>query len=323
MRRDYGPADEWLDAGIAYSREHDLDSWTLYMLGWRARAALERDRWAEATAAAQEVLRHPRSAAHTRILGLLVRALVRLRLGDPDADGPLDEALALARAIGELQRLAPAAAAAAERAWLAGDDGAIDAATADALALAAASGDVLVTGQLEAWRRRAGLPPDAGLRRTAGAREALELAETSRGRRGRHGRSSAAATTPRWRSPRRRWTMRQRATSSSDWRRSARAAPPPASPVACGRAGCAGCRGARPRRGRAASRAASSRCWRCWPTGLAQRGDRRDLVLSPKTVEHHVTAILRKLDTPTRGAAVALAVAQGMVPAREDGGSPR
>src|SRR6185503_4782979 len=121
------------------------------------------DRWAEATAAAQDVLRHPRSAAPTRISALLVRALVRLRLGDPDADGPLDEALALARASGELQRLAPAAAAAAERAWLADDDGAVDAATADALMLAAASGAVRVAGELEAWRRRAGLPPTPDL----------------------------------------------------------------------------------------------------------------------------------------------------------------
>ena len=57
--------------------------------------------------------------------------------------------------------------------------------------------------------------------------------------------------------------------------------------------------------------------------GLRNAEIARRLVLSPKTVEHHVTAILRKLDAPTRSAAVALAVAQGMVPAREDGGSPR
>ena len=118
--------------------------------------------------------------------------------------------------------------------------------------------------------RRAAAGAGARRPRPVGARARRDVPGTPRP----PGRSSAAATTPRWRSPRRRRTMRQRATSSSDWRRSARAAPPPASPGACGRAGCAGCRGARPRRGRAASRAASSRCWRSWPTDCATRRSR-------------------------------------------------
>jgi DNA-binding NarL/FixJ family response regulator len=39
------------------------------------------------------------------------------------------------------------------------------------------------------------------------------------------------------------------------------------------------------------------------------------LVVSRRTVDHHVSAVLRKLDAPTRGAAVAQARRRGFMPA--------
>ena len=50
-------------------------------------------------------------------LALTAIGLVRARRGETDAWGPLDEALALAEPSGELQRIAPVAAARAEVAW--------------------------------------------------------------------------------------------------------------------------------------------------------------------------------------------------------------
>ncbi len=41
----YAAAADYLSAGIEYCRDHDLDSWLLYMMSWKARADLEQGRW--------------------------------------------------------------------------------------------------------------------------------------------------------------------------------------------------------------------------------------------------------------------------------------
>src|SRR5262249_5506252 len=46
--RDYSYARRWLDTGINYSVERDLDGCRLYMVAWRARLHAEIGRWAEA-----------------------------------------------------------------------------------------------------------------------------------------------------------------------------------------------------------------------------------------------------------------------------------
>ena len=52
---DYARGEPNLDAGIAYCAEHDLDSWLVYMTGWRARAELDQGRWDAAAASASAV----------------------------------------------------------------------------------------------------------------------------------------------------------------------------------------------------------------------------------------------------------------------------
>ena len=114
--------DRHLDAGIAYCAEHDLD--LVGRLHDRLAGALRarpgplgrrrRDRRGRARGA-----RHPgrrRGSRRSTVLGRL-----RARRGDPDPWAPLDEALELARGTGEVQRLAPVAAARAEARWLAGE----------------------------------------------------------------------------------------------------------------------------------------------------------------------------------------------------------
>ena len=93
-----------------------------------------------------------------RITPLTVLGQLRARRGDPDSLVPLDEALQLAERTGELQRLGPVAAARAEARWLAAQDGAVAGETEVALAMAVAQADSWLTGELEAWRRRAGIP---------------------------------------------------------------------------------------------------------------------------------------------------------------------
>ncbi|HEX7964765.1 MAG TPA: AAA family ATPase [Gammaproteobacteria bacterium] len=111
---------KYLDAGIAYCEERDLDSWTRYMKAQRSDALLGLGRWDEAADDAASVLKHAAAAAIIRIPALVTLGQLRARRGDPDMDSPLDEAYRLAVPTGELQRLGPVMAARAEVAWLQG-----------------------------------------------------------------------------------------------------------------------------------------------------------------------------------------------------------
>jgi DNA-binding CsgD family transcriptional regulator/tetratricopeptide (TPR) repeat protein len=113
-------AGEMLSRGIAYCVEQDLASWEIYMTSWQARLALDQGDFEAAEHAAQMVLARGASAP-SRITALVVVALLRARRGDPDPEGPLQEAAALAQATGERQRLEPVQKAQRELRWLAGD----------------------------------------------------------------------------------------------------------------------------------------------------------------------------------------------------------
>jgi tetratricopeptide (TPR) repeat protein len=158
--RDYALADRHLDNGIAYCVERDLDSWRLYMAGWKSRSEFEQGRWAEAERTARMVLEHPNAAPPSRITPLAVLGRLRARCRASDVWDPLDEALELAERTGELQRLAPVAVARAEAGWLTGVAEQVAGETDKAFALAAARKDPWLLGELWAWRRRAGLMDD-------------------------------------------------------------------------------------------------------------------------------------------------------------------
>jgi len=94
--RDYREAISYLNEGLDYATEHDLDSWRLYMAAWRARAHFEQGDWTSAADEASWVLGHYRVSAITKIPALAVLGHVRVRRGDPDVDSILNEARDLA-----------------------------------------------------------------------------------------------------------------------------------------------------------------------------------------------------------------------------------
>lgn len=106
--------------GIEYCVDRDLDSWTLYLLGCRARLLLDRGDAAAARAGAESVLQRSELAAIAVIEPVLVLAHVHARAGDPEAAGYLARAAELADGMEEVQRVAPAAAARCEAAWIGG-----------------------------------------------------------------------------------------------------------------------------------------------------------------------------------------------------------
>ncbi len=146
----------WLEAGLAYTRDHDLDSWTLYMSGWLSVCEFWQGRWDAAASIAEDLLRHPRTAAASRIQPLIILGRIRVRRGDPQAAEALDEALDLAQGMGELQRLGPVSAARAEATWLAGNLEGTRAEAEGTYALALERGDPWMTGELGSWLWRVG-----------------------------------------------------------------------------------------------------------------------------------------------------------------------
>ena len=108
-------ADRFLAEGIAYCAEHDLASYGLYLRAWRARQAVNSGRWHAAGEEVSEVLAHPEASPPTQIVAHVVAGLLAARTGDHGrARGLLEQANAFAAPTGELQRLAPVAAARAE-----------------------------------------------------------------------------------------------------------------------------------------------------------------------------------------------------------------
>jgi len=153
------PLEDRVTAGMDYCSERGLDLWWLYLLAYRARSELDRGRWDEAADSAGFVLGNPRDAVLLRTIALVVLGLVRARRGDPEVWPLLDEALALTDHGKELQHIAPVAAARAEAAWLEGKHEAIAAETEEALDLAIRWRSAWAIGELTYWRSRAGVQP--------------------------------------------------------------------------------------------------------------------------------------------------------------------
>ena len=154
--KDFARAERWLAEGIAFDRQHDLDAWTHYLVGWQAQLRLEQGRLDDAERIAREVLATPRLTSVMRLPALSVLARVRVRRGEADAAQLLEEALAIALPTGEVQRIAPVVTAMAEAAWLRGDAPACLDALRHLERQPGAGVNAWEAGEVAAWRRRAG-----------------------------------------------------------------------------------------------------------------------------------------------------------------------
>jgi DNA-binding CsgD family transcriptional regulator/tetratricopeptide (TPR) repeat protein len=155
--RDYALALRYLDEGNAYATEHDLESCRRYMTTARARVHFEMGRWTMATDDAESVLAQSRGYNVARIPALTILGHVRVRRGDPDASGALAEAHQLAMQTKENQRLAPIALARIERAWLKGDLEHVVAEAQSILQIAKDDNDPWLHGEFAFWSWRAGV----------------------------------------------------------------------------------------------------------------------------------------------------------------------
>jgi DNA-binding CsgD family transcriptional regulator len=314
-QRRFAEAERYFTDGIAYCEEHELGSHAAFLRGERA-AALERTgRWDEAVRLSTELLAGADLSSLYRLHPLHVLGVIRARRGQPDAWGYLDEAAAAADASAEPQWIIPVRLARAGAYWLQGQ-------TAQAIREAELADDVSAgsdewdRGEIGAWLRRTGSPrpPRGELAGPYRLQVAGEWAEAAR--------VWAGLGCP-----------YEAALALHD--ASEEAALRQALKIFTGLGAPAAAQLTRHKMRRLGVRsipAGPRTATRSDPLGLTRRErEVLDLIsaghsnaeiaaklfLSAKTVDHHVSAVLAKLGTPTREAASAHAARLGVAGAAE------
>lgn len=117
-RREDTRVDADLDAALTFAREHELYGYLQYALGVRANVHLYRGEWDAAEVNARASLDLGEQRGVSLCPGLVCLGRLQARRGEPEAGATLDEAWRWATATGELQRIAPTVAGLAEHAWL-------------------------------------------------------------------------------------------------------------------------------------------------------------------------------------------------------------
>ncbi|NNC93213.1 MAG: AAA family ATPase [Acidimicrobiia bacterium] len=154
--RDYPTADRYLEEGLAFATRREVDGGRYYMMAERARFRFERGDWRGARSDVEWVLSQPEEPGITQMPARAVLARLEVRTGSPEAVASVEAAWELAEPTGELQRIAPVSAARAEHAWLRGDPAAARLSVADAYALAGQARQPWLTDELAFWMWRAG-----------------------------------------------------------------------------------------------------------------------------------------------------------------------
>ena len=121
IQRDYVAGFEYIQQGLAYCAERDLDFVSQGLRANKAQACLDRGAWAAADEGVTAILSIPDLAPANRALPLTVLGLVRARRGDPGVAAVLDELRDITLPTGEMHFISPMAAARAEWRWLQGD----------------------------------------------------------------------------------------------------------------------------------------------------------------------------------------------------------
>jgi len=309
--RDYAACLRCMNEGITYCVQNDLDYWRLALLGHRAKVQFEQGQWAEAEQdirAAQEFW----GTMETRSLVEPVLLRLQVRRGDPISPEALDAVRELARMTIMLDVAYYVAALFAEAAWLRGDLAQCCAEAAPMFQIICQRGTSRQIGELAYWLWRAGAltqsPPNAA------EPYAIQIA----------GDWQAAATM---------WEQfgcpYEQAMALMDGDEAAqrqalaifeRLGATPAAALVRQNLRAAGARSI-PRGPRPATREnpfgltpRELEILALLTRGMSNAQIAAWLHLSPRTVDHHVAAILAKLDVPSREAAAKVAAERGLLP---------
>ena len=171
-------AERYLTAAMKLAEDTEFFGILSYMQAARARLDFARGSWDEAVRDAEAAVD---AFLPARCPALIVLGRVHARRGQPQASRLLSSAWKLAVQIDELQRLGPAAAARAEDAWLRGDHARVLDIAAPVYTEARRLGDRAHQAELGYWLTKAGQPAEAAsdhpyaLQAAGRWREAAEL----------------------------------------------------------------------------------------------------------------------------------------------------
>jgi DNA-binding CsgD family transcriptional regulator len=303
-------AESYIRAGHDYCMEHDLNGHGPYFDAWQAILELQRGRWAKAEAVTRDLLALGGVGPATA-LTLQTDARLRARQGADGRHEAADAARARAESSGALWLRAPAASTSAEAFWLEGRAEDVPLVTDGPWEAILQAGEPWIGGELAMWRRRAGIVdpiPDF-----VPEPYARELAGDPLG---------SAALWDELDSPYEAAMARAQSDDENALRLAldqlrALGAEPAAAIVArkLRSRGAKGLpRGPRPttRENPAGLTSREVEVLALVAEGMRNGAIAQRLFLSEKTVAHHVSAILRKLDVHTRGEAGAAAARLGL-----------
>ncbi len=153
-------AEDVLKRGIEFDTDHDLDSWTFYLLGRKAQLRLEQARLSEAEEICRSVIATSGQTLLMKLPARIMLARTQVRLGGDQAARTLAKAHKDALATGEVQYCIPVLIGMLERAWLTDSDTLATEACAGLERIDLACFSLWTRAELTFWKQLLGM--DAG-----------------------------------------------------------------------------------------------------------------------------------------------------------------
>jgi DNA-binding CsgD family transcriptional regulator len=153
--RRFADGEPYYADGVIYCDDRDLDTYGIFLCSERTTMLERTGRWDEAVSLSEELLRRGGPSPNIRLCPLNRLGTIRARRGSPGVWECLDEAIELADRSGEPQQIVPVRLTRAEAHWLNGRlaDAAHEAELADDVA---AGNDAWERGAVAVWLRRTG-----------------------------------------------------------------------------------------------------------------------------------------------------------------------
>ena len=156
--RDFPLAERIVSEGIAFDTRHDLDSWTHYLVGRQAQLLCEQGKLYQARTIAEGVLNIDRLTRLMKLPARLVLARVSSLIGDDNAIRIVSQTVEDANATEEPQHIVPAYMNRLLLAWINGDRAVAEDSLARLAAIEEDAMHVWHRAEIAVWQRRLGMP---------------------------------------------------------------------------------------------------------------------------------------------------------------------